>query len=44
MTGINRNLEGKQVRRVMGYSGGHSASRQRCNALSARGYRELSTA
>jgi len=42
MTGINRNLEGKQVRRVMRYSGGHPAFRQRCDAVADGGYRELS--
>ena len=42
MTGINRNLEGKQVRRVMRYSGGHPAFRQHCEAVTAGGYRELS--
>ncbi len=41
MTGINRNLDGKQVRRVMRYSGGHPAFRQRCDAVSWGGYREL---
>jgi cation diffusion facilitator CzcD-associated flavoprotein CzcO len=41
MTGINRNLEGKQVRRVMRYSGGHPAFRQRCDAVSSGGYREV---
>ncbi len=41
MTGINRNLDGKQVRRVMRYSGGHPAFRQHCDAVSAGGYREL---
>jgi len=35
MTGINRNVEGKQVRRIMRYSGGHAA---------ADGYRELALA
>ena len=44
MTGINRNLEGKQVRRVMRYSGGHPAFRQRCDAVAAGGYQELSLA
>jgi cation diffusion facilitator CzcD-associated flavoprotein CzcO len=44
MTGINRNLEGKQVRRVMRYSGGHPAFREHCEAVSAGGYRELSMA
>ncbi len=42
MTGINRNLEGKQVRRVMRYSGGHPAFRQHCDAEEAGGYRGLS--
>ncbi len=41
MTGINRNVEGKEVRRVMRYSGGHPAFRQRCDAVSAGGYSEL---
>jgi hypothetical protein len=37
MTRINRNLEGKQVRQVIRYSGGHPAFRQRCEAVSAGG-------
>src|SRR3984885_9652099 len=37
MTGINRNVEGKQVRRVMRYSGGPPAFRQRCDAGTAGG-------
>ena len=41
MTGINRNVEGKQVRRIMRYSGGHPAFRERCEAVAADGYREL---
>jgi len=44
MTGINRNVEGKQVRRIMRYSGGHPAFRERCEAVAAAGYRELSLA
>ena len=44
MTGINRNVDGKHVRRVMRYSGGHPAFRQRCEAVSAGGYGELSRA
>jgi len=39
MTGINRNVEGKQVRRIMRYSG--PAFRKRCDAVTADGYREL---
>ncbi len=44
MTGINRNVEGKQVRRIMRYSGGHPKFRERCEAVLAEGYRELSLA
>jgi cation diffusion facilitator CzcD-associated flavoprotein CzcO len=44
MTGINRNVEGKQVRRIMRYSGGHPAFRERCEAVVANGYRELTLA
>ena len=40
MTGINRNVEGKQVRRIMRYSGGHPAFRERCDAVAAEGYRD----
>ena len=41
MTGINRNVEGKQIRRIMRYSGGHPAFRERCDTVAAAGYREL---
>ncbi len=44
MTGINRNVEGKQVRRIMRYSGGHPAFRERCEAVAEAGYRELTLA
>jgi cation diffusion facilitator CzcD-associated flavoprotein CzcO len=44
MTGINRNVEGKDVRRIMRYSGGHPAFRTRCEAVAAEGYRELALA
>ena len=44
MTGINRNVEGKQVRRIMRYSGGHPKFRERCESVAADGYRELSLA
>ena len=44
MTGINRNVEGKHVRRIMRYSGGHPKFRERCEAVVANGYRELSLA
>ena len=42
MTGINRNIDGKEVRKVMRYSGGHPAFRQRCEAITAGGYQEVS--
>lgn len=42
MTGINRNVDGKDVRRIMRYSGGHPAFRRRCEAVSQGGYQELS--
>ena len=41
MTGINRNVDGKQVRRIMRYSGGHPKFRERCETVAADGYREL---
>jgi len=44
MTGINRNVEGKQVRRIMRYSGGHPAFREHCEAVVADGYRVLALA
>ena len=44
MTGINRNVEGKQVRRIMRYSGAHPKFRERCEAVAADGYRELALA
>jgi cation diffusion facilitator CzcD-associated flavoprotein CzcO len=44
MTGINRNVAGKQVRRIMRYSGGHPAFRERCEAVAADGYRDLALA
>jgi hypothetical protein len=44
MTGVNRNVEGKQTRRIMRYSGGHPAFREHCDAVAADGYRELALA
>jgi cation diffusion facilitator CzcD-associated flavoprotein CzcO len=41
MTGVNRNVEGKQKPRIMRYSGGHPAYRQHCDAIAAEGYRTL---
>jgi cation diffusion facilitator CzcD-associated flavoprotein CzcO len=41
MTGINRNVDGKQTRRIMRYSGGYPAYREHCDAVAADNYREL---
>ncbi len=41
MTGINRNIEGKDTRIVARYSGSAPAYRERCDAVAANGYREL---
>jgi cation diffusion facilitator CzcD-associated flavoprotein CzcO len=44
MTGVNRNVEGKQTRKIMRYSGGHPAFREHCDAVAANRYRELALA
>jgi cation diffusion facilitator CzcD-associated flavoprotein CzcO len=44
MTGVNRNVEGKQKPRIMRYSGGHPAYREHCDAVTASGYRALALA
>jgi cation diffusion facilitator CzcD-associated flavoprotein CzcO len=44
MTGVNRNVEGKQIRKIMRYSGGHPAFREHCDAVAAEGYRKLALA
>jgi cation diffusion facilitator CzcD-associated flavoprotein CzcO len=44
MTGVNRNVEGKQKPRIMRYSGGHPAYREYCDAVAAGGYRKLALA
>jgi cation diffusion facilitator CzcD-associated flavoprotein CzcO len=41
MTGINRNVEGKQTRIIARYSGSAPAYRARCDEAAAEGYREL---
>ena len=41
MTGINRNVEGKQTRIVARYSGSAPAYRARCDEVTATGYQEL---
>ena len=44
MTGINRNVEGKQTRIIARYSGSAPAYRARCDEVAAEGYRELTLA
>jgi cation diffusion facilitator CzcD-associated flavoprotein CzcO len=44
MTGINRNVEGKQTRIIARYSGGAPAYRARCDEVAANGYQELALA
>src|SRR5271155_64022 len=41
MTGVNRNVAGKQAPRIMRYSGGHPAHREHCDAVTAAGYAKL---
>jgi cation diffusion facilitator CzcD-associated flavoprotein CzcO len=41
MTGINQNVEGKQVRRIVRYSGSAPDYRVWCNDVAERGYSEL---
>jgi cation diffusion facilitator CzcD-associated flavoprotein CzcO len=41
MTGVNRNVAGKQVRIINRYSGSAPAYRARCNEIAAKGYEEL---
>jgi cation diffusion facilitator CzcD-associated flavoprotein CzcO len=44
MTGINRNIEGKDTRIVARYSGSAPAYRARCDEVAAKGYDELKLA
>jgi len=44
MTGINRNVEGKQTRIIARYSGSAPAYRAGCDEVAAGGYRELELA
>ncbi|MGE0421317.1 MAG: flavin-containing monooxygenase [Reyranellaceae bacterium] len=41
MTGINRNVEGKDTRIIARYSGSAPAYRERCDEVAADGYKEL---
>jgi len=40
-TGINRNVEGKDVRRILQYQGGAPQYRASCDAVAAEGYRGM---
>ncbi|MEC7442138.1 MAG: cyclohexanone monooxygenase, partial [Pseudomonadota bacterium] len=42
MTGVNNNVEGKKVPRIMRYSGGHPAFRDHCDKIASEGYKTLS--
>jgi len=44
MTGVNSNVEGKQVRIVNRYSGSAPAYRARCDAVASHDYREMALA
>jgi hypothetical protein len=39
----NRNVEGKQARKITRCSGGYPACRERCDAVAADDYRETAT-
>ena len=41
MTGVNNNVEGKKVPRIMRYSGGHPAFREHCDEIAEGGYKTL---
>ncbi|MBL6454621.1 NAD(P)/FAD-dependent oxidoreductase [Belnapia sp. T6] len=41
MTGVNRNVEGKQTRTIARYAGSAPAYRAWCDAVAAKGYQEL---
>ena len=44
MTGVNRNVEGKQVRIINRYSGSAPDYRAKCDAVAAKGYEEVAQA
>ena len=41
MTGINTNIDGKNIRVLARYSGSAPGYRARCDAVAADGYREM---
>jgi cation diffusion facilitator CzcD-associated flavoprotein CzcO len=44
MTGVNSNVDGKQVRRIMRYASTYPSFREHCDAVAAEGYRGLTFA
>jgi hypothetical protein len=44
MTGVNQNVEGKNVRIIARYSGTAPEYRERCDRVATDGYRELTLA
>jgi hypothetical protein len=44
MTSVNRNVEGRQTRKVMRYSGGDHPFREHRHAVASGGYQELAVA
>ena len=44
MTGVNRNVDGKDTRVIARYSGSAPAYRERCDQVSADGFKELALA
>jgi len=40
-TGVNRNVAGRSVRRVLGYNGNGVQYRRKCEEVAAGGYREF---
>ena len=44
MSGVNSNVEGKQVRRIMRYGGTFPSFRHQCDTVIANGYRDVALA
>ncbi len=40
-TGVNRNVEGRNVRRVLGYNGNGVHYRRKCDEVAREGYRDF---
>ena len=43
-TGINTNVDGRDVRRILQYQGGAPAYREHCDAVAAKGYAGMALA